>query len=735
MGRRGHPCRCCGCDDCEQAPSLLVAHIEYDTTGGEIIKAQKDGQWDAVTTTCSIEPARVGIARLRITDQGEGYTLPPSITLAGGGGTQTSYSVTIESPIVSIDVTNPGSGYTTAPTVKISSPGGGLTVTKATAKAFVEDGSVSKIDLEVPGLYRNVGTNFAPTGTWPTITLSGNATAVPVFAGKVVAASAVGTGYTSVPTVKFDGGGGKNAAAVAELTWEQEHDRTDEFDNCRAAVGLTLTDVSIGGPELVCLDADSTKFPPRSFGPCGFTHAEQAGWGVVGSSSSAAATIDEDDVIAGEPPINRTSFVFDGEAVWARVSRSWAVHGDDLTVPDFFGVTVQQTWNTYYLQRFYSRVPPQVVYRISLPQQEGGTNVTLTPTWRQYVDRKNDSFWYLEALAITNAGQNLRIPVGLSGGTSFILAAEGNSRHVCSFPRMTFTRSAPAAAALSLSGFSTQPQLSVAFAESATPGLFEVTGVTLTSGGQTDLEDGPVQILLELEAGYYDEGGQAVLTGTVSGGVLASVVVSSVGSIVPPATLSAVELPEDPFFTNTSRVATGESPFVVTREHAEPTVAASTSDGINTYPLAVTLAQDTDSNGDDYWRVTSVSGGVPEGFDRQNAVLFEVQNDGIESVAAVASPLFDGPDFVGYLIVNPGRYFQRTITPTSDPLPPIQCLGELTEERGWELNEQELITAQRSYEVGEAFRVEQQNFGALPTFTELDRVRRCPLPDITLEFQ
>jgi hypothetical protein len=63
-----------------------------------------------------------------ITNSGLGYTVTPSISFIGGGGSGTTATVEIANGIVGIiSVTNGGSGYVLSPTVTVSSPGIGTT--------------------------------------------------------------------------------------------------------------------------------------------------------------------------------------------------------------------------------------------------------------------------------------------------------------------------------------------------------------------------------------------------------------------------------------------------------------------------------------------------------------------------------------------------------------------------------------------------------------------------------
>jgi hypothetical protein len=116
-----------------------------------------------------------------------------------------------------VNIDSPGTGYASAPTVTLTGGGG----TGATATAVM----VAETTGYVTSIAVNAGGSYAST---PAVTLSGNATATAVLSGSgstvitggsVTSASlsAVGSGYTSPPTVTISGGGGAGATAVANL--------------------------------------------------------------------------------------------------------------------------------------------------------------------------------------------------------------------------------------------------------------------------------------------------------------------------------------------------------------------------------------------------------------------------------------------------------------------------------------------------------------------------------------
>jgi hypothetical protein len=496
-----------------------------------------------------------------------------------------------------------------------------------------------------------------------------------VFSGKLRSANVLAGGYATPPTVSFSGGGGTGAAGIAQLEWERDHVRLEKIVNCTTqfASFFGVSDFFLPGP-LHCLDAAADVLPPGPVGQCQ-DNAESLGWGVVVDTTANG--------------------FFPGEAIRASVVRAWAAPGTEITLNQ----SAYRRVETHYAMRFFSRVAPDLVYRIATPAQLTENNVTLTPTFRQYADSTGEPFWYLESLAITNAGQNLRIPPGT---TSCDLVADGNSRHVVGQAVIAVTRSAPVVAAPVLDGFSVQPVIAFTVVPVGAGGFHSISGFAITSGGTTDQANGTVLIDLALTAGHFT--GPYQLRGTIASGTLTSLVLVISNLIIGPSTLATVELPADPNFDIASRRVTGESPFTTTRTHTQPTVTATqgvgTNEGEVVVTLGVTLGQDTDLNGETYWYVAGLSGDVPAG--NTGNTVFEVESPGVEASPAVASASYDSiNDVQSKLIYSGGKYFVRDTTATSQLLPPISCIGELNEENGWKINNQELISIYFTPELGE----------------------------------
>jgi hypothetical protein len=117
-------------------------------------------------TAVAITTTRAGVKSIEsiiLTNAGAGYTVAPSITIIGGGGTGAAATCSIEtslSGISSFVVTNNGSGYVTSPIVNISGFVG--VGTSASAIAMIGIGqSVSSLRITNPG----AGYTVSPTVT------------------------------------------------------------------------------------------------------------------------------------------------------------------------------------------------------------------------------------------------------------------------------------------------------------------------------------------------------------------------------------------------------------------------------------------------------------------------------------------------------------------------------------------------------------------------------------------
>jgi filamentous hemagglutinin family protein len=147
------------------------------------------------------------IAGVAVSSTGSGYTSVPTVSIAGGNGTDATATASLG--VVSIAVTAGGSGYASGAAVTVTGP----------------DGSNFKGTAIVDGNGAIVGVNITQTGSGFTGAISSvsvdsaaggsgaNLTASLGVVGVTVANA--GAGYASNPTFTFSGGGGTGTAAQA----------------------------------------------------------------------------------------------------------------------------------------------------------------------------------------------------------------------------------------------------------------------------------------------------------------------------------------------------------------------------------------------------------------------------------------------------------------------------------------------------------------------------------------
>jgi FtsP/CotA-like multicopper oxidase with cupredoxin domain len=158
-----------------------------------------------------------------ITNAGSGYTAAPTVTFSApqtaGGVTATGVATIAGGRVTGITITNPGSGYTAAPFVTFSLPPTGGTRATATSSGGVDVVKLSVPDPTNPasaggGGYTDmnqVTVTFTPS---PTGTNDANANGTATGSVFDVTLVDAGTGYTSLPTISFAGGGGSGASAT-----------------------------------------------------------------------------------------------------------------------------------------------------------------------------------------------------------------------------------------------------------------------------------------------------------------------------------------------------------------------------------------------------------------------------------------------------------------------------------------------------------------------------------------
>jgi hypothetical protein len=766
MARRGHECRCCaGCEKCNPAPTLLVASVSYASGGGVIIQAGSTSgpspiSYGDVTASCVVEPARVGIASARITNQGSGYTSPPFFSVTGGGGSITFGTVTASFTVKSFTVTNGGSGYSQAPSVspglavavvegavssvQVTSAGlgyqtppavsfgggidavatatidslgrvtavqiinggskyqpnpavffeGGDPTVPASAVATIS-GSVVRVDVVESQVFQMARNHLGVVaGTLPSVTFSGAATipaqATASFEGRVTGMSLTpfnSSGYTSPPTISFSGGGGSGAQAAAELAWQQAHARTQEFDNCYAGVGYGNCVSASGSP--------SSLFG----GACAGNRSEAVGWSASASTAADVARNLESPTSSLAVGTG-VSWFFAGEAIFCTTSRSWGssriaetttsqTFDDSCSGRGFFS-RYSEADTEVYVRRFFSRVPPDTNWRIVTPDQGDATrNAVIVADYREYVDAKNDSVWYVESLTLVDGGSNLFIPAN----TSFLTLGCSNTRQQLSVSA-TVSYGVPQSTVRPMAEFTVQPTLAVVFELLPETGSYRISSITIEHGGETNAGDG-AQIILSVNMSAGHIVNPPRMLAIVEDGRLDRIAFQSFGIFRGPATVTAIApLAPDPQFNTVSRFITGESDRVVTRVHTVPTLTATAetvSGGGGLF--SVQTEGGTDENGEAFWRVAGVTMiEPPTGAMVANpALIIEPTDPAIASVPAIA-----------YLI--PGRAEPDSLPSgllvldeqTSIPGFAATALAQLTDEFGdvfWQIESVQLADA------------------------------------------
>jgi len=196
-----------------------------------------------------------GVTSITLTDQGNGYTATPTVTISGGNATVNATAQAYLAPYGSISyivVGSNGNGYHYPPSVEIVAQGSGATAgaatfttvlalvnqnginyavgdvlsviggtstttTKATVTSIFGSGSVETVALTTPGSYSvlpslsNVVTSVSPGGG------SGCTLDLTMGIGSISVATP-GLQYTAPPLVTIAGGGGVGASAYTTLS-------------------------------------------------------------------------------------------------------------------------------------------------------------------------------------------------------------------------------------------------------------------------------------------------------------------------------------------------------------------------------------------------------------------------------------------------------------------------------------------------------------------------------------
>lgn len=232
------------------------------------------------TATAKLTPT--GVWQLIPINPGSGYTAEAtSLEIIGdGNGVQYTLSLGPVGTIDSITVTNSGSGFTEPPTIRVVGDGIGATVISTLLATSVESLTIT-----------NSGSNYTCP---PAVTIDGNATAIsrltPTSVSRVDMI-AVGTNWTSLPTIYFAPGQNQTGVPVAP--------------SAIANIGYSLKNVSItyagSGYQAAPL---VTITPPGGYGtPATAVSYIGAGTGTI-TISSYADSRDYYKVWKGQTPSN-----------------------------------------------------------------------------------------------------------------------------------------------------------------------------------------------------------------------------------------------------------------------------------------------------------------------------------------------------------------------------------------------------------------------------------------------
>lgn len=693
MGRRQYPCQCCAdvtpCNKCNEGPVQFVIDVEYGSGSGVMIEA--DAAYGDISTTCTPDDDFQCVTLVRVTDGGSGYTSPPAAVFSGGDpGDPPVAWVTIDSPIDAVNVTAGGS-YTSRPGVTINAPGGSTVSAAelyAELNAAVETVAVTQQGsgyTEPPTVHFHRG--GGGSGAAATATISGGrVTAVTVTGG--------GSGYTYPPDVSFSGGGGSGAVATAAIrgpvarvvvvnpgryrassfgpinfptlsfgsggaaatiTWNGAVTAVDVSGGCDGSdfdsPTITFTGGGGSGATATAYQAAAETLVVDIADGCGASETNEVGFNYASSNGvyplnaaslparsyfelariSAVADVSMAAKFATNAPSNALveDWFFGREAIWMTDVRQWSAS---------VSATVDgQERKRLHIKQNAARVTPHARFELS-GQPAAASQALLQATWESDTDVVGRNVWRLAGATIVRNGRNLLIPKGMAGDNQARLEyVEGNL-----FPgaaagflalQATYSYSAPVALA-SVSGFAVQPQINFTFTPTS-EGIYTLSSASVVNGGRAAVggpASGTVSVTLTMDRGYVRSA--PVVTATLSGGVVQSVSVVNGGSFDGPARLESVVAPEEPL----GRFA-GVGFTTMTTTYAAPDIQARplASSGNSGAELAVTLTQDTDENGLDFWSVASVQvvrGG--RGYNEDVPIVFWLGTGSVEALPAVA---------------------------------------------------------------------------------------------------
>lgn len=694
MAPRIYQCQCCAdvtpCNRCSEGSVQFVIDIEYQAGGGVIMPADIDGLgYGEISTTCDPDSC---VTLVRITNGGTGYTSLPTVTFSGGTSPQAASFVAIASPISSVTITNGGS-YTARPTVNISSTTAGVTRLEA-AELYAEiSGAVQTVSVtsqgsgytEPPTVHFHRG--GGGTGATATANISGGrVTSVTVTGG--------GSGYRYPPDVSFSGGGGSGAVATSAIRGPVDRVVVVNPGRYRRSTTAntwpTLSFSGFGGAaatinwsgEVIevdvasnCVDRDFADNPTATFTGGGGEGAEAVAYSsaaetLVVDVADGTCSVQENNVVGFDAsssndlfPLFRTvpvlaggvdivndeqdyeviyafakadvslaardGIFFQREAVWMEKQIFWdGVNG-------VWSVTSEQD-RVLYIKQNAARVEPDVEFELA-DQPAAASQAAISATFEEAEDEWGRTYWKISDGTVVKAGDNL-FPIT----TNEMRVARGNL-----FPgvftlagyTINWSYGVPTVAGVAMTGFLIQPELAVTFRPIA-GNRYEIDTVAVVSGGRRESRPGLVlpatqTVPIVMGRGYIFSAPS--LLATIADGEVVSVAIQFRGNFIPPASIASIDPPEEPLgFWGGVDFDTRTTTYSEPDLEARAGLMAYTSGGAGA-EFAVTLEQDTDANGRDFWAVDEIEvvrGG--SGYVQDQPVRLWTGADTVTALAAVA---------------------------------------------------------------------------------------------------
>jgi hypothetical protein len=656
-------------------------------------------QGSALVATATISGGAVTAITIATPDYASdyGFGAEPLVEISGGGGGGASAVAIVGYSITAVTIKDGGDGYQPGTAVTVEGDGYG-----ASAVAVVT-GSVVELIVTDAGSYASSrlsdGTGLVP---WPEVTFTGGGGSgaqaeLGFSSGASVSRTLyVGKGYEHPPpTITISGGGGSGASAVADLSWEPSNTRVYSIADCTASdVFLVCTETeSELFPEVPCAGCGGASIPVGEEALSRENlYGEELGWEFEAFTSLPASRrrlsgrqfvpSDIDNGVVGTD-LRDHDFIFPGEAVNAYWKTQWDSGGAELLDGSggfLFSYAAFEYDERAFVQRVFSRIPPPGSLKFLAlettpagersaaggpiaPQSKGVMSHSLlffglttppqsqpsemTPTFRQYADLLGKPFWRLHSIASPAfGGRNLRLPatnkllIFPDPGVSGVAALLGGGIR-CNF---TANYTAPAVSSYSTPPlvFTVGPELEFTFSPTEYTGEYTISAVTIRDGGESLFADGHTASVTIRSLGIGYERTEAYISVQIADGRAATATIHYGGAYFGGGELASVSIEDEEYegvFNNEARIFTGTSGNETTSQYTQPTVTAEPESGDQKAALSVTLAEETDENGNPYWRVSAVAiDSAGAGHPEDVPILFEIEGeDGTISEEAIAT--------------------------------------------------------------------------------------------------